>query len=400
MKEGWTHKTLGEITSTINGLWIGKKPPFITIAVIRNTNFTKDCKLNTSNIAYIDAEERQYEKKKLLYGDIIIEKSGGSENQPVGRPILFNQIGGMFSFSNFTSVIRIKDKNEITPAFLHCALYGAYLRGDTLKMQSKTTGIHNLDFKAYNKLQIPVPPLTEQQQIVEELDSLSSIIEKKKAQLKELDYLAQSVFYDMFGDPVENERGWEKRYFSELASFKNGINYHADDAGTSIKCIGVGDFKNNAEIRNFEEVKTIQVEEDVDEAYLLKDGDILIVRSNGSKELVGRNMIVYITKEEITYSGFCIRCRVDKDVILPLFLNRILSDRNTMRILRQEGQGCNISNINQKILSSLSIILPPFSLQQEFAQKIEAIESMKVKVRQSLKESEMLFNSRMDFYFS
>ena len=255
-------------------------------------------------------------------------------------------------------------------------------------------------YKLLKEINIPIPPLSEQQRIVSELDLLSSIIEKKKAQLKEYDQLAQSIFYDMFGDPVTNEKGWEVKKLGEVASFKNGLNYHPKDDGFQIKCIGVGDFQNKKEIRDFSSINDYSIDEDVDDSYYLKDGDIIIVRSNGSKDLVGRNMIVYPNCQKVTYSGFCIRCRLNSSTILPIILNRILSDRGTMMVLRQEGRGCNISNINQKILSSLPIILPPLSLQQSFAKKIEAIEQQKALIQQSITETETLFNSRMDYYFN
>ena len=186
MKQGWKIKKLGDVTTSINGLWTGKKPPFITIAVIRNTNFTKDCKLDTSDIAYIDVELKQYARRKLQCGDIIIEKSGGSDKQPVGRPILFNIEEGEYSFSNFTSTLRVNDKTATIPEFIHRYLAHIYMRGDTAAMQSKTTGIRNLDFNLYKSINIPIPSIEEQKRIVAELDCLSGVIEKKKQQLNTL----------------------------------------------------------------------------------------------------------------------------------------------------------------------------------------------------------------------
>ena len=119
-------------------------------------------------------------------------------------------------------------------------------------------------------------------------------------------------------------------------------------------CVSLNNIKNNKDRTR----PDLTIDEVIDESYYLKDGDIIIVRSNGSKELVGRNMIVYPQDKKVTYSGFCIRCRLNSLSILPVVLNRILSDKGTMMVLRQEGRGCNISNINQKILSSLPIILP------------------------------------------
>ena len=144
MKEGWSYKKLGEVCETLNGLWKGKKPPFVNVGVIRNANFTKDFTLRFDNIEYLDVEERQYSKRKLQKGDLIVEKSGGSEKQPVGRAVLFDKENGEFSFSNFTSVLRIRDKNTFLCEFLYKYLLFIYKRGDTSAMQKATTGIHNI----------------------------------------------------------------------------------------------------------------------------------------------------------------------------------------------------------------------------------------------------------------
>ena len=151
---------------------------------------------------------------------------------------------------------------------------------------------------------------------------------------------------------------------------------------------------------DFDQIKDFSISEAVDESYYLQDGDIIIVRSNGSRELVGRNMVVFPKGKKVTYSGFCIRCRVSTTDILPIILNRILANRSTMIVLRQEGRGCNISNINQKILSSLTVIMPPIELQTEYVQKVKVIEHQKELIKQSIKEVETLFNSRMDYYFN
>ena len=222
MREGWEYKKLGDICNVINGLWTGKKEPFINVAVIRNTNFSKDCQLNLENVAYIDVEAKQFASRKLLCGDIIIEKSGGSEKQPVGRPILFNISEGDYSFSNFTSTLRIKEDAKVESSFLHKCLYASYLKGETLKLQSKTTGLHNLNMKGYLRLNIPLPPKSTQLAIVSELDKINDLIRLKKEQLKDFDNLAQSLFYEMFGDPVENEKGWEVKKLGEVYKMKSG----------------------------------------------------------------------------------------------------------------------------------------------------------------------------------
>lgn len=161
---------LGDICEFRNGLWTGKKGPFIRVGVIRNTNFTKSGTLDDSDIAYLDVEQRQFEKRKLNYGDIILEKSGGGPKQPVGRVIIFDKNEGDFSFSNFTSALSIKDASELDFNYLHRFLFYFYQSGKTEAMQKHATGIRNLNFDEYKQIEIPLPSLKEQRLIVARLE--------------------------------------------------------------------------------------------------------------------------------------------------------------------------------------------------------------------------------------
>lgn len=247
MKHNWEYKKLGDICQTISGLWTGKNPPFVNVGVIRNTNFTKQCTLNPDNIFYTDVEVKAFAKRKLQKGDIIIEKSGGSEKQPVGRPILF-LLDGEFSFSNFTATLRLKDKS-ISSIFLHKSLTSLYFNGVTRKLQSRTTGLFNLNWKEYLNLRIPVPPQEVQEQIVAELDKINETIEDCRELLRNLDALAQSLFYDFFGDPITNPKGWPLYKLSSISQLINGRAYKQNellDEG-KYKVIRVGNFFTNSD---------------------------------------------------------------------------------------------------------------------------------------------------------
>ena len=172
MKKGWNTKTLEEACQFSNGLWKGEKPPFVNVGVIRNTNFTKDGTLDDSDIAYLDVEAKKLEKRRLQFGDIILEQSGGGPKQPVGRVALFDKDEGDFSFSNFTSALRVLDSDDLDFRFLHKFLYWIYVSGVTQGMQSNSTGIRNLDADAYKAIEITYPPLAEQRQIADNLESL------------------------------------------------------------------------------------------------------------------------------------------------------------------------------------------------------------------------------------
>ena len=104
---GWSCTTIKDVCENINGLWKGKKEPLVKVGVIRNANFTKDFKLDFSNIECIDVEQRAFSQRHLLNGDLIVEKSGGSDKNPVGRAVLYEGTNGVFSYSNFTMVLRI-----------------------------------------------------------------------------------------------------------------------------------------------------------------------------------------------------------------------------------------------------------------------------------------------------
>lgn len=189
LPEGWCWTRLGDIVDYRGGLWEGKKPPFVRVGVIRNANFTKKFTLSFDNVAYLNVEEKQYLSRKLEFGDIIIEKSGGGENQPVGRPVLFLKTEGDFSFSNFTQMIRIADKESVLPSFLQQVLVAFYVSGVTLNLQSNTTNLRNLDFKGYLDLLVPLPPLSIQKAIVEKIEDLLPLIDEYDKAAVELETL-------------------------------------------------------------------------------------------------------------------------------------------------------------------------------------------------------------------
>ncbi len=193
----WDVVKLGEIVETLNGLWTGKKEPFVKVTVIRNTNFTKDGKLNLSDVAVLDVEQKQYEKRKLKYGDIIVEKSGGSETQAIGRVVFFNKKEGDYSYSNFTSRLRLTS-DKCKPEYLHLFLNYFYELGYTFSFQNGMSGIKNLDFEQYLSVKIPLAPKEVQQQIVSECDAIDNNVEQAKATVekcgKEIEERVNEVF--------------------------------------------------------------------------------------------------------------------------------------------------------------------------------------------------------------
>ena len=391
MKHDWEYKQIGDVCEVLNGLWTGKKPPFVNVGVIRNTNFTKECTLDPSNIFYTDVEVKAYSKRKLEHGDIIIEKSGGSDKQPVGRPILFN-LDGEFSFSNFTSVLRIKD-DSIIPNFFHKALTGIYYQGKTRALQSKTTGIHNLDFNKYLRLYISVPPLPIQEQICSLLDKMNRVIEAKKEQLKELDNLAQAIFYDMFGDPVTNTKGWKISTIDNISTDKlsYGSGASAVEYDGQTRYVRITDINDLGDLN--EDIKSPS---EFDEKYLLREGDILFARSGAT---VGKTYCHSEKNGRCIYAGYLIKMRPDKSMVMPKYVFYYTKSEYYKAFIRNAQNAVAQPNINAKQYGGLAIPVPPLPLQQAFAEKVKAIEQQKELINQSIKDVQTRFDAKMDYYF-
>ena len=199
----WETKKLKEVCDFQSGLWKGKKEPFISAYVIRNTNFTKSGELSFDDVAELEVESKQLEKRTLQPGDIILEKSGGGERTPVGRVCYFNKESEKpFSLSNFTARLRVIDRNELYPLFLHRFLYALYLSGNTETMQKHSTGIRNLQLTQYKEIDIPLPSLPVQKQIVEKLDAAFADIDKAisatEKNIKNAEALFQSYLNTQF----------------------------------------------------------------------------------------------------------------------------------------------------------------------------------------------------------
>lgn len=189
-----------------NGLWTGKKPPFKTVTVIRNTNFTDSGKIDYSNVAVLEVEKKQFDQRKLIKGDIVIERSGGGPKQPVGRVVYFDKDDGDFSFSNFTSRIRVIN-DELDTIFVFYFLMYFYEAGNTFEMQAQTTGIRNLDFTKYkNSVRVPLIPLPEQRKIAYVLSTVQKAIEKQDKLIRHTTELKKALMQKLFTEGTKGEK--------------------------------------------------------------------------------------------------------------------------------------------------------------------------------------------------
>lgn len=243
------------------------------------------------------------------------------------------------------------------------------------------------------EIEIPFPAFDDQIRIADLLGKVEGLIAQRKQHLHQLDDLLKSVFLEMFGDPVRNEKGWKIDSLGSYGSFKNGLNFGKGESGVTVRYLGVGDFKSKSALDDFDSLGFIELNELPAADYFLQDGDLLFVRSNGNRELVGRCMAVYPGAERVTYSGFCIRYRITDVSLLATYVAHLFRSAAFRRVLFQGGQGANIQNINQQILSGLPIPIPDEGLQNQFAVIVEKVEALKFRYQQSLTDLEALYRA-------
>jgi len=395
MKEGWEYKKLGAVADFYRGLTYKREDEVDSSdnCVLRSNNIDlESMSLNFDELKYIKQDFIIPEEKKLKANSVFVCMSNGSK-QHVGK-VAYIKDNMDYAFGGFMGLIVPKRVIEGKYIYYICrsSLYRQFLT-----QIGNGIGITNLRFSDLNNFSLPVPPLSEQQHIVEELDLLSSIIEKKKAQIKELDNLAQSLFYEMFGDPITNEKGWEvKPLGKECTELKYGTSKPACENG-KYKYLRMGNLTINGEL-DLSSLKTIDIPDDEVEKCVVRYGDILFNRTN-SLDLIGKTCMFNLD-EPMVIAGYIIRVRLSLN-LNPRYISAMFNMPRMKLLLKKMAKGAvNQANINSKELASILTPIPPLDLQQQFASKIEVIEHQKELIKQSIKEVETLFNSRMDYYFN
>lgn len=380
MKKDWTYKKLGEVGTIIGGstpktdnpdFWDGDLA-WITPAELDGSKYV------SSTVRTIT--EKAVEKTNLTLlpiGTVLL-----SSRAPIGK-VCITKIP-MYCNQGFKNIVC---SDELNNEYLYWWLKwkNEYLNtlgvGATFKEISK---------RIVEQITIPVPPLETQSQIVSELDLLQSIIDKQKAQLTEYDNLAHSIFYDMFGDPVENEKGWVTDILMSVAPQKQFYGSVPSEHG---RCW----------LLNLDMVE--------------QQTGLIIDKVMVNKEEIGSSTIIfddtnvlysklrpYLNKVVVPYEiGYgtseFLPLQPNPDILDRIFLANLLRSKAFVNYISVKVAGAKMPRVSMDILRTFPIILPPLSLQQSFAAKIESIEKQKAAINKSISESQKLFDYTMDKYF-
>lgn len=367
MREGWSYKKLGDLCDIISGR-------------------------NQKDVESVDGAYPIYGSGGIMghataflceAGTTIVGRKG-----TINKPLYVSE-----RFWNVDTAFGLQPKDTTDSKFLF------YLcKSIDFTKYDKSVTIPSLVKKDLLKIDVCCPPLTPQQQIVSELDLLSHILDQKRQQLKEYDALAESIFYDMFGDPVENPKGWEVKKLGDLCNISSSKRIFANEYVDE----GIPFYRGKEvteKSKGLDPTLELFISRDrytqIKESFgVPKVGDILItaVGTIGNIWVVDNDDPFYFKDGNIIWLS-------QISNIDPIYFRKVLEILISAFKLEMSN-GCAYSALTIVNLKKMGANLPPLTLQRSFAAKIESIEHQKQLLRASIKETAMLFQSRMDYWFN
>ncbi|KKP78030.1 MAG: type I restriction-modification system, S subunit, partial [Candidatus Moranbacteria bacterium GW2011_GWF2_35_39] len=291
--------------------------------------------------------------------------------QPVGRVVIFNKKDGDFSFSNFTSAIRIKNSRELYFNFLHRFLFFSYISGITEKMQSHSTGIRNLDSKLYKSIEISLPPLPEQHRIVKILDEVFEGIEKAKKNAEKNLKNSKEIFKSYSQNIFENSgKNWEDKKLGEILEIERGgsprpIQKYLTSEADGINWIKIGDTK-NVDKYIFKTNQKIKPE-GLKKSRIVNIGDFILSNSMS----FGRPYIMKISGA--IHDGWLVLREKNKNIIDKDYLYNILGSPYVFNQFDKLAAGSTVRNLNISLVSIVRIPLPQITEQKSIVAKLDAL---------------------------
>lgn len=376
MREGWEYKKLGQVCTSDLGKTLNKSKdrgelhPYLC-----SINILWD-KIDLSTLKQACFEADEQEKYTVRKGDLLVCEGGDT-----GRSAIWDRDETIL-YQN--ALHRLRFHESVSPKFV--LFYLMYLKdiGEIDNKYSKGVTIKHLVKKALLSIPLPIPPKPTQFSIVSELDKLNELIRIKKEQLKDYDTLAQSIFYEMFGDPVENEKGWEVKQLKDVSTLLNGRAYKQHellDKG-KYKVLRVGNFFTNSTFY----YSDLELDDDKYSEY----GDLLFAWSASFGAFIWNG-------DKVIYHYHIWKVLFDKDCLDIQYYRYLL---NTMTsFFMNDVHGIGMVHLTKSGMEQYNLPIPPLPLQHSFAQKIEQIEQQKAAIQKTITDLETLLAARMQYWF-
>lgn len=339
---------------------------------------------------YIDKTERQITDEALSKTKLRLLPVGTvllSSRAPIGKVAIAN--AEMYCNQGFKNCIC---SEAIYNKYL---FYFLRLKKDYLNSLGRGATFKEISKSIVESIKIPLPPQSTQLVIVSELDKINELIRLKKEQLKDFDNLAQSLFYEMFGDPVENEKGWEVKTFGEIGSVERGAGISKKDfVKEGLPCIHYGQLHTILGPRTTKHFTSIP-HNLLPKYKIAHTGDLIMAITSEDVEgsckstvwlgdydiIVGSDAAIFHHKQDGTFLSYY--------TMTKAFFNE----------KAKYAKGFKVTHISAKEIEKIPVYLPPLPLQRLFAQRIEQIEREKSEVQKSIQDLETLLASRMQYWF-
>ncbi len=385
MKENWEIKKLGEVGEIITG----------------STPKTSDNRNYSSNdYCFVKPSDFDNSIKELYNSEFFISEFAynASRKLPINS-VLVTCIGNIGNVA--INKIECTTNQQINSIIPHEGInnkflaYSVFAKKDYLQFIANAPVVPILNKTNFSNVEILIPPLPIQVSIVKELDILHRLKELQEQQLAEYDNLAQSTFYSMFGDPIENEKGWEMRRLGEVVKPKAEIKrankeIQANETISYIDISSIDNFTNK--ITSFTEYVFSEAPSRAQQVVEVGDIVISLVRPN-------LNNVAILEVEysnSVASSGFCV---LRPSIIDLQFLFYIVKSDKFRAYLTARTAGANYPAVKEEDIKSFDLFYPPLSLQTAFAKRIEKIEAQKELVKQGIAETQLLIDYTMDKYF-
>lgn len=386
-KEGWEVKKLSQIGTIVTG-----NTPKTSIVENYESDdicFVKPGDIIADGISLIKSTENyiseyaRTQARVLPKGSILATCIG-----IVGKIAILEKEAA--TNQQINSIIPKKDTNS---KFISYALYGAR---NTFNHIANAPVVPIINKTQFSSIEIPIPLLTIQNQIVAELDELNNILDKKRKQLEELDTLAQATFYDMFGDPVENEKGWEVKQLKNFGKISTGntparkqAEYYSDEFIEWIKTDNITESLIVTEAREYLSQEGLKV------ARKVKANSLLVACIAGSIKSIGR---AALTNREVCFNQQINAIEPNVSLVSPIFLYWLF--KTSSDYIQANTPGVLKYILSKSKFEILEFPLPPLTLQKQFAKRVEAIEKQKELINKSIVDVQLLFDYTMDKYFN
>lgn len=382
---GWPRTTVDELAErvdyglTASATWDKAGPQFLRITDIQNGT------VDWPSVPYCSCPDVDLSRYSLKIGDIVFTRTGAT----TGKSYLIRECPPNAVFASY--LIRIRPNAKVDPRYLAYFFDTPDYWGQ-VALRAQGAGQPGINASKLKELSIPLPPLPEQKRIAAILDQADAIRRKRKEAVQTAAKLPTAIFLDMFGDPAINARGWPIVPFGELLSrgLRNGESPATSGAirgkVLTLNAITGHVFDPGA----LKEAEFVHFSED----SRVSTKDLLICRGNGNPDLVGTAKRPTVDMPDTVFPDTMIAARVDTD---RTDLSFVQSQWETDHVRRQILQGARTTNgtykINQQVISSIQLVVPPMTIQTEFGNRVAAVRDILVNQEQALADTRLVFDS-------